>query len=385
MTGRPRILCLDDEPYVLEGLQRTLRATYNVLTTTEPHKALELLGDDAEPAIQVIISDMRMPEMTGVAVLERAQEVAPDTTRVLLTGDADVQSAVGAINRGNVFRFILKPCPPEPLRAAIAAAAEQHRLVRSERELLQETLKGCVDALMDTLAMAQPALFSRAGRLRRLVRDSCVELDFPDAWQVEMAAQLGEIGAITLPPTAIAALETGMPSGDAEAKMLTKLPRMADAVLARIPRLEPVRELIRFQLPTDRTPVLPLPDEAPDGARLLQSVREYDALIHRGMPVDLALATLSARQSHDQVMINALAEVAGLRLPNKTVREITVEQLIAGHELADDLRSANGLLLVSRGQVITEQLLLRVKNFEMTTGLHGRILVQDSAPPVDAM
>jgi CheY-like chemotaxis protein len=380
MTGRPRILCLDDEPYVLDGLQRNLRATYDVLTTTEPRKALELLADGGDIPIQVIISDMRMPEMTGVAVLERAQELAPDTTRVLLTGDADMQTAVGAINRGNVFRFILKPCPPEPLRAAIAAAAEQHRLVRSEQELLQETLKGCVDALMDTLAMAQPALFSRAGRLRRLVQDSCVKLDFPDAWQVEMAAQLGEIGAITLPPTAIAALQTGVPNGDVEANMLTTLPRLADTVLARIPRLEPVRELIRFQLPTDRTPASPLPQEAPDGARLLQSVREYDALIHRGMPVDLALATLSARKSHDQAIINALAEVAGMRLPTDTVREITVKQLINGHELADDLRSANGLLLVARGQVITEQLLVRVRNFEMTTGLQGRILVQATNP-----
>lgn len=374
MTDRPRILCLDDEPYVLEGLQRTLRTAYKVVSTTEPREALELLADRGEP-MSVIISDMRMPQMTGVAVLEQAQRIAPDTTRVLLTGDADVQGAVAAINRGNVFRFILKPCPAEPLRVAIGAAAEQHRLVCAERELLQDTLKGCVDALMDTLAMAQPALFSRAGRLRRLAHDICTRLDVEDAWQVEMAAQLGEIGAITLPPTAIDALQGGVPAHPAEADMLASLPRLADSVLARIPRLEPVREIIRHQLPTERNPVVPLHANAPSGARLLQTVREYDALVHRGTPADLALATLTFRKVHDEPVINALAKMGGMRLPAEAVREVTIDELTIGHELADDLHTAKGMLLVSRGQVLNERLLVRVRNFEMTAGLQGRILI----------
>lgn len=374
MTDRPRILCLDDEPYVLEGLQRTLRTAYKVVSTTEPREALELLADRGEP-MSVIISDMRMPQMTGVAVLEQAQRIAPDTTRVLLTGDADVQGAVAAINRGNVFRFILKPCPAEPLRVAIGAAAEQHRLVCAERELLQDTLKGCVDALMDTLAMAQPALFSRAGRLRRLAHDICTRLDVEDAWQVEMAAQLGEIGAITLPPTAIDALQGGVPAHPAEADMLASLPRLADSVLARIPRLEPVREIIRHQLPTERNPVVPLHANAPSGARLLQTVREYDALVHRGTPADLALATLTFRKVHDEPVITALAKMGGMRLPAEAVREVTIDELTIGHELADDLHTAKGMLLVSRGQVLNERLLVRVRNFEMTAGLQGRILI----------
>jgi hypothetical protein len=74
-------------------------------------------------------------------------------------------------------------------------------------------------------------------------------------------------------------------------------------------------------------------------------------------------------------VIRALAEISGMRLPNETVREIDVAQLTEGHELADDLHSAKGVLLVGRGQVITERLLVRVRNYEATTGLQGRILV----------
>jgi response regulator RpfG family c-di-GMP phosphodiesterase len=376
MSARPRILCLDDEPFVLDGLQRTLRSSYRVLTTTEPAEALQLLAAPDEP-ISVIVSDMRMPQMSGVTVLERAQQISPDTTRILLTGDADIHGAVAAINRGNVFRFVLKPCPPDPLKAAIAAAAEQYRLMRAEKELLQDTLKGCIDALMETLGMAQPTLFSRAGRLRRLVQDVSKLLTVNDAWQIEMAAQLGEIGAITLPPSAVEALQGGTPAGPAEAKMLASLPRMADVVLARIPRMEPVRDIIRHQLPTERNPFLPMADTAPEGARLLQTVREYDALVFRGMAADLSLARLTSRKTHDPEVIDALARGAGMRLPTGAVREVTIEQLTVGHELADDLYTAKGLLLVSRGQCITEQLLMRVRNFGMTTGVQGRILIVD--------
>jgi hypothetical protein len=159
--------------------------------------------------------------------------------------------------------------------------------------------------------------------------------------------------------------------------MLASLPRIADGVLARIPRMEPVREIIRNQLPTERTPFRPLASTAPPGAQLLQTVREYDALVFRGMATDLALATLTSRKTHEDEVIDALAAMAGMRLPTEAVREVTIEQLSIGHELADDLHTTKGLLLVSRGQVITEQLLTRVKNFEMTTGLNGRILIVD--------
>lgn len=372
---RPRVLCLDDESYVLDGLRRNLRVHYDVEVTTEPAEALDMLTREPERPYAVIISDMRMPQMNGVTVLEQAREVAPETTRVLLTGDADVQGAMGAINQGHVFRFMLKPTAPDDLRATIDAASDQHRLVIAERELLEATVKGCVDALMDTLGMAQPALFSRAGRLRRLVGKLCATLEVDNAWQVEIAAQMGEIGAITLPPSAIAALDGGTPANAAEAKMLSSLPKLADSVLARIPRLEPVRDIVRHQLATDRTPFGPLADDAPEGARLLQAVREYDALVWRGMPPDLALATLSFRKSHEDRILIGLAQAAGMRLPHEAVREIGIDELAVGQELASDLYSAKGVLLVSRGQVVTERLLIRVQNYETTQGLQGHILI----------
>lgn len=366
---RPRILALDDDPYILEGLQRNLRGAYNVVVTTQPQQALDILSSGEGQPVSVILSDMRMPEMTGVAVLERAQQLAPEAVRILMTGDANVQVAVAAINRGSVFRYVIKPCPAEILRKVIDAAVEHNRLLRAERELLQDTLKGCIDALMDTLAMAQPALFSRAGRLRELVTGVCAELETADSWQIEMAAQLGEIGAITLPPSAIDALQGSTPPSPAEAAMLASLPGLADSMLARIPRMDPVRDIIRGQQPTEPPPAGPAPDTAPPGTRVLQAVREFDALTHTGTPPAQVPAILTKRGTHDPALIEALAQTAGKPEPAKAVREIDVDELRIGQELAADVLSDTDQLLISKGQTVDERLLARVRNFAKTEAL----------------
>lgn len=383
MTLRPRVLCVDDEPYVLDGLNRQLRTVATVTTTVSPAEAVRLLREVTEP-FTVMVSDMRMPEMTGTRLLMQAREVAPDTVRVLLTGDSDINSAIDAINQGCIFRFLAKPCSPDALRATIVAAHEQHRLVTAERELLQATVKGCIEALMDTLAMAQPAVFSRAARLRRLAADVSRCLGMADSWQVEVAAQLGEIGAITLPPGAVRALESGRPGLHEEAHMLTTLPKIADDLLSRIPRLEPVRELVRLQQPTDRTQPKPLNDDAPLGARVLQAVREYDALVWRGMPAQVALAAMVTRKTHRTEVLRALKSVAEPEVSTRAVTERKVEDLRAGHQLAADLFSANGQLLVGRGHVLTDRLLIRIRNYAVTSGLEGSpvVFVQGAGPSV---
>jgi response regulator RpfG family c-di-GMP phosphodiesterase len=338
MTARPLVLCLDDEPNVLRGLERTLRHSYEVVTTTEPQEALDSLAGDHGNRIAVIISDLRMPQMDGIAVLEKAKHVAPLTTRVLLTGDADVTGALAAVNQGHVFRIILKPCPQDDLESAIAAGTEQHRLIHAERELLEATLKGCVDALMDTLGLAQPALYSRAGRLRRLVGVLCSELGMADGWQVEMAAQMGEIGAITLAPLAMAMLERGTADGKAEAAMLTELQTHADDVLARIPRLETVREIVRFQRPTARTHATAMPADAPEGARVLQAAREYDSLVWRGTSPQQAVSALFLRGTHSDGILCALAALAAAPDTGPVVRKIE------SHDLGAELTSGQAPL-----------------------------------------
>ena len=163
----PRILCVDDEAHVLDGLSRVLRHRAEVVTAVGGPAGLALLQSDRDFA--VITSDLRMPGLDGVAFLAAACRLAPDATRLLLTGNADVRSAIAAINDGHIFRFLTKPCPPEVLIAAVDQAIAQYRLVTAERVLLQETLHGSVKALVDVLALASPVAFGRAARCQRLI------------------------------------------------------------------------------------------------------------------------------------------------------------------------------------------------------------------------
>jgi EAL domain-containing protein (putative c-di-GMP-specific phosphodiesterase class I)/FixJ family two-component response regulator len=138
-SDKPRILLVDDEPALLAGLRRQLRPYYEVVCSVDPHGALDLLTADGPFA--VVVSDMRMPVMDGAAFLEHVRTLAPEATRILLTGQADVPATIAAINRGQVFRFLCKPCPAEELLETLEAAVNEHRRMRQEQALLDSSLR----------------------------------------------------------------------------------------------------------------------------------------------------------------------------------------------------------------------------------------------------
>lgn len=122
------MLCVDDEPHVLEGLRDSLRRSFDVHVAQCGTDALALLEQDPD-GYAVVISDMRMPGMSGAAFLSQARRVAPNAVRLLLTGHADFDAAIVAVNDGQLFRFLTKPCSREELLRACAAALGQHRLL----------------------------------------------------------------------------------------------------------------------------------------------------------------------------------------------------------------------------------------------------------------
>lgn len=131
MRGNKRVLCVDDEPNVLEGLSRSLRRYFEVVTAVGPEAGLLALEKNGPFA--AIVSDLRMPGMDGIAFFEASRKIAPQSMRVLLTGQADLDSALAAINRGAIFRFLLKPCAPDVLQEALTEATKQYDLLASSR------------------------------------------------------------------------------------------------------------------------------------------------------------------------------------------------------------------------------------------------------------
>ncbi len=130
-TALPPILIIDDEKDNLDALFRLLRTQFQVTTTISPFEALKLIQTEN---YHVIISDQRMPEMTGVELLEKAKKLKPDTTRILLTGYTDIESVIDAINRGNIYRYISKPWDPDDLRMTLKQANDTYILRKTINE-----------------------------------------------------------------------------------------------------------------------------------------------------------------------------------------------------------------------------------------------------------
>jgi response regulator RpfG family c-di-GMP phosphodiesterase len=363
-NSRPRVLLVDDEPNLLAGLSRHLRRDFEVATAEGGPAGVALLR--TERPFAVIVSDLRMPEMDGIAFLTQAREIAPDSVRVLLSGNADLQAAISLVNRVNVFRFLQKPCPPEDLIANLEAAVEQHRLVTAERVLLEETLRGSIKALTDLLALVNPMAFGRAQRVRRLVEKVAAHMDVPDRWRLDVAAMLSQVGCIVLPDVAGDRLYTDRPRGETERSMIQRLPRIAADLIASIPRLEEVREILLHQ---DDPYVPDVPSAvkssggAPVGSRILKAALDLDALEQSGLATDVAIATLRSRSGwYAPVVIDSLASCLNAAQLELKIKELALSEVRPGMVLANDVKTRNGLLLIARGQEVTRGLVERLQN-----------------------
>lgn len=364
---KPRVLFVDDEPALLDGLARNLRSRFDVTTAIGGEAGIAAIKADGPFA--VVMSDLRMPGTDGVKVLASARRSAPDSTRILLTGFGDVDAAIAAVNFGEVYRFLTKPALPSTIALALEQGVEQHDLRRSQRELLEETLRGSVQALLDALSLANPAAFSRAARIAGLAELLLEGFDVEDRWVVEVAASLSQIGAVTLPDAVAEKLRVGGVMSDDEQELVDRVPEVSARILGPVKRLEPVVEAIRAQ----REPFHP---ELPLAARILRVAVDLDELEARGMPSADAYALLRSREGcYDP---DVLAVLDGQTMAGGgagKIHEIGVAELEIGVVVASDLLDRCGRLLVGRGQVVSEPLLERIRNYGSTVGIDEPLFV----------
>lgn len=352
----PRVLCVDDDQRVLTGLARVLMSRFKVQTAPSPLEALALL-EQPDARFAVIVSDLVMPEMDGIALLRRAREIVPSTVRVLLTGNADIDYAIEAVNAGAIFRFLTKPCRADTLIAAVSAAAEQFRLVESERVLLEQTLRGAVSALTDVLTVASPSAFARGVRLRRYVGQVADILAVSDRWDLEVAALISQLGCVSLPASLLDKMRVGAELDPTEQEMVDGLPSAAADFIAEIPRLDSVREILRCQ----NADFYVSGAEIPLGARILRAATDLDWLLTRDMPLGLAIGTLSARiGAYDPAVLDAL-RTALMSNADVTVRRIRFRNVQEGMVFAADVTGPRGRLLAARGQEVGPALMSRLR------------------------
>lgn len=365
MTEQLHILCVDDEPKVLEGLVLSLRRHYRVSTATSGHAGLAMVEGGDPPAI--VVSDMRMPEMDGATFLSRVKALAPDIVRILLTGQADLESAVAAVNQGQIFRFLTKPCSAQNFLAAIAAAAEQHRLVIAEKELLEKTLRGSIKALTEILSLANPLIFGRATRLKQHASELLAGLGVPFSWQLEVAIMLSQIGCIVLTPENNEKLYYGKPLTPVEVESTQYVPKISLQLLENIPRLELVCAILDAQEcnfdGSGATLGAPQGESIPLGARVLRLVTDYDFLEAGGLSAAAAISTMQGRKGrYDPKLLSVLSRAKNKAAPG--VSQIHLSGLKVGMLLVQDVMSTAGAVLVPRGHEVTQAILTRLASLQ---------------------
>lgn len=411
----PTLLCVDDEPNILSSLRRLFRpAGYRILIATS---GVDGLAQMAAEKVDLVISDMRMPEMNGAQLLAQVRELYPDTIRILLTGYADIESTVAAINQGEIYRYISKPWDEHNVLLTVREALERKELEREKLRLerltqaqneelkaLNASLEDKVRARTEEIRQANQFLelantrlkqgfmtsirvFSNlielrhgamAGHSRRvadLARQTAKQMGLAnkEAQDVFLAGLLHDIGKIGLPDTLLAKPPAQMHAD--EAQLWKKHPAKGEQALMALEELRGAASLIlahheRFDgqgYPTGLEG-----EEIPLGARILAAANEYDGLIqgtltgHKVTEED-AQQYLRAHKGkrYDPKVVDALFEALLARSePKRLEIAMKTEDLASGMVLARDLVSPDGALLLATDYVLDAALIGQIRAYE---------------------
>ncbi|MFZ5495008.1 MAG: HD domain-containing phosphohydrolase [Verrucomicrobiota bacterium] len=385
-----RILFVDDDPNLLAAFQRNLRKQFVFDTALGAVEALRLIQSDGPYA--VVVADMNMPGMNGIELLERVQAASPDSVRLMLTGNADQQTAVDAVNRGAVFRFLNKPCPPEELTRAVEAALKQHELQRLERELLEGTVSGSVRMLTDVLGMVASDALGRGQLLRESMHRIIAATGAGPAWELELSATLSNIGYAIVPPPILRKLANGAELMPRERAIVRHAPQAGHDLLAGIPRFQGVARNILYQ--AAHYDGSGFPDDGlaghhlPLGARLLKILNDRLDLEADGVVKTRALDAMRSRKGHyDPVLLEqcfgCMADFMATAITkDRPVLALQIRQLTPGDVVVSDLTIREGLILIRAGSTLTGMMIRRLANFAELGEVQEPVLVQRPASPL---
>ncbi len=203
-NSKARVLFVDDDANLLASLRRQFTAKYEVTTAQSGSAALQVLAS-SEP-FAVLVSDLKMPGMDGIQLLSQTARMFPNIMRILLTGFADFHNAVEAVNQGFVYRFLIKPCPPEVLDQALTDAVRHHGLMEAQCELhslqrFKHLFEGIVRGFSAMVEARDPYLAGHQSRVAALSCAMAQELGFSpeDLDTLRIAAMLHDIGKVYVP------------------------------------------------------------------------------------------------------------------------------------------------------------------------------------------
>jgi len=423
------ILLVDDEASILSSLKRVLRPKgYTIITAESGAEGLRLLEENA---VDLIISDMRMPEMTGAQFLGKAKERYPEVTRILLTGYSEITSTVSAINDGGIYHYLQKPWDEQDLILTIQRALEQQHLkkeaarlnevVRKQNEelltfnaRLEKQVQARTEEIRQTVMFLENSqaeiklnfltmlkvfsnmielrsgmLGGQSDRVSALCRSLGKKLKIPEIeiQDLAIAGLLHAIGKIGLPDELIRKPQEKM-SGE-ESRIFMMHPVKGHMVLTPVTAFNHVGDLILYQY--ERYDGRGVPegiagDKIPLGARILAVARDFEALRSGAiatlpLPLEKSVQIIKSQSGHryDPAVVESFIALVNDNdsLLSEKSRDIKSRDLEVGMQLAEDLRTNEGILLIVRDSVISANNIQQIRKFEQLedTALHISIKI----------
>lgn len=408
----PAILIVDDEEHILSSLRRLLGAEdYSVLTATSGEQGLRLL--EANP-VGLIISDQRMPGMNGTEFLARARQLCPDAVRIMLTAYSDMEATIGAINKGEIYRFITKPWQDEELKLVVRDGLERFHLVQENRRLtaelkqwneklkqkvheqtaqieqqnkelrelnekLKANFKSSLQAFAALIELRDMRLSNHARNVAALavrIADQ-VKVSPQERETIEAAALLHDIGKIGVPDSILAKQMKDLTPE--ERRLLEQHPIRGQAAVEPIESLRDAGVLIRHHhewYNGDGYPDHLRFDNIPLGARIIAIADAVDRHANpgrRGGAYDVMRAyriVYADRRTHyDEHLMPALENVVKeIQAKADTSigsgqKECLPEELRPGMVLVEDIRTGTGILVLPAGTVLKHEHILALKRY----------------------
>lgn len=379
------ILIVDDEQRVLASLTRSLlEEDYDtVRTALNGLDALEIVK--TTPNLALIISDHHMPGMNGIDFLVEARKISPFTTRILLSGAADLEMAVDGVNRGSIFRFLIKPCPTDVLLTAVHDGIKQYQMVTGERDLLSKTLNGSIKLMVDLLSVFNPKVFSQASRFRNLARELALALKLEEqSWEIELAALLSQIGAVALPKEIVEKWQNNEKLDDAETEMIRSIPQMGRRLIKNIPRLDKIADAVGYQEAVYAGRVFfdqPTGTKIPIAARILKIVSDYDRFLQKSNNEKTASQLLTQHEREYDPEVLEIFQNRVLRSMSMQVntlpgeKQIFISAVKIGMVVTRDVIDKNGLIIVSKGSAITEVHKMQLDNYVRSQAIVDSVFI----------
>ncbi len=363
-----RILFVDDEPNLLAAVQRQTRKRFDIEIAVGGEEGLAKFDKDGP--FGVVVSDLRMPGMNGIEFLGKIRERSPGTVRLMLTGFADLEAAMDAVNESNIFRFLTKPCPPVRMIKALNDALEQFDLVMAEKELLEKTLSGSVKVLVEVLSMVNPNAFSRASRIKKIVSQMAQVLGLENRWRFEVAALLSHLGCVTLSQETLDKVLAGRPLSAEEKELFEKHPKVAASLLKRIPRMEEVAAMVENQYEAGGDPGEIRSNPVFLGSQMIRLATALDQQISLEKEPRAALEELKKEENgFPSFLLEAAGKIEAKGGFRTTTALVVLKELRAGMVLDENVYAQNGILLAPKGQEVNVAVIERLRGFAGGVGI----------------